>query len=160
MECDGMKSKRKKRVRIHNITPLSDLKSARLQLSPSPYSSMSTSSLTCSSSSMGGQRWPTSAGAALLARQAVDLFMPGVVAETLTAPCRHILLLLECLLYCATPSRYLDLQSLEETLVEPVRVTSAPVALLRPLPLWTAPPFVVGAVALPAEAGVWGVVKP
>src|SRR6266702_7399425 len=48
----------KKRVRIRNITPLSDLKSARLQLSPSPYSSMSTSSLTGSSSSMGGQRWP------------------------------------------------------------------------------------------------------
>src|SRR6266702_2710235 len=58
MECDGMKEKKKKRVRIRNITPLSDLKSARLQLSPSPYSSMSTSLLTRSSSSMGGQRWP------------------------------------------------------------------------------------------------------
>src|SRR6266702_4068313 len=58
MECDGMKKKKVKRVQIRNITPLSDLKSARLQLSPSPYNSMSTSSLTRSSSSMGGQRWP------------------------------------------------------------------------------------------------------
>src|SRR6266571_4842952 len=55
MEC---KRRKRKRVRIRNITPLSDLKSARLQLSPSPYSSMSTSSLTRSSSSIGGQRWP------------------------------------------------------------------------------------------------------
>src|SRR6266702_6278766 len=54
MECSG---KEKKRVRICNITPLSDLKSARLQLSPSPYTSLSTSSLMGSSSSMGGQRW-------------------------------------------------------------------------------------------------------
>src|SRR6266702_1964567 len=57
MECDGMKWKRKKRVWSRNITPLSDLKSARLQLSPSPYNSMSTSLLTGSSSSIGGQRW-------------------------------------------------------------------------------------------------------
>src|SRR6266571_6812419 len=55
MEWSG---KKKKRVRIRNITPLLGLKSARLQLSPSPYSSMSTSSLTGSSSSIGGQWWP------------------------------------------------------------------------------------------------------
>src|SRR6266702_8131484 len=55
MECSG-KRKEKTRVRIRNITPLLGLKSARLQLSPSPYNSMSTSSLTRSSSSMGGQR--------------------------------------------------------------------------------------------------------
>src|SRR6266702_5183526 len=48
----------RKRVQIRNITPLSDRKSARLQLSPSPYSSMSTSSAVGSSSSIGGQRWP------------------------------------------------------------------------------------------------------
>src|SRR6266581_4294070 len=54
MEC---KRRKEKRVRIRNITPLSGLKLARLQLSPSPYSSMSTSSLTRSSpSSTGGQR--------------------------------------------------------------------------------------------------------
>src|SRR6266702_6226268 len=57
MECGGIWEKKKKRVRSHNITPLLDLKSARLQLSPLPYSSMSTSSLTRSSSSIGGQRW-------------------------------------------------------------------------------------------------------
>src|SRR6266702_6326440 len=57
MECDGMKWTRKKRVRNRNITPLLGLKSARLQLSPSPYNSMSTSSWTGSSSSIGGQRW-------------------------------------------------------------------------------------------------------
>ena len=79
--------------------------------------------------------------------------------ETLTTPCRHVLLLLECLLYRVTPPWYFDLQSLEETLVGPVRVAPAPVALLRPLPLRAAPPFVVGAIALPTEAGVWGVVE-
>ncbi len=57
MECGGMTWKEKKCVRNHNITPLLGLKSARLQLSPSPYSSMSISSLTGSSSSTGGQRW-------------------------------------------------------------------------------------------------------
>src|SRR6266702_7874972 len=57
MEYDGMKWKKSKRVRIRNITPRSDLKLTRLQLSPSPYNSMSTSSLVMSSSSTGGQRW-------------------------------------------------------------------------------------------------------
>src|SRR6266702_2504833 len=83
----------------------------------------------------------------------------GVSAETLTAPCRYVLLLLQCLLYRAALPRYLDLQPLEEALIGPVRVAPAPVTLLGPLPLGTAPPFVVGAVALPAEAGMGSVVE-
>src|SRR6266702_2239263 len=85
--------------------------------------------------------------------------MSQVVAETLTTPRWNVLLLFQRLPHRATPAWYLDLQPLEETLVGPVRIAPAPVALLRPLPLRTAPPFVVGAVALPAEAGVWGVVE-
>ncbi len=105
------------------------------------------------------QRSLPSAGATLLACWAVDFFVSWVVAETLTAPYWYVLLLLQRLPYRTTPLQYLNLQPLEEALVGPVRVAAAPIALLRPLPLWTAPPFVVGAVALPTEAGVWGVVK-
>ncbi len=58
-----------------------------------------------------------------------------------------------------TPLQHLDPQPLEEALIGPVLVTPAPVALLRTLSLWAAPPLVVGAVALPAQAGVWGVIE-
>src|SRR6266702_4473475 len=105
------------------------------------------------------QRSSSSAGAALLARRAVHLLMPRVVTETLTAPYRYVLFLLQRLLHCATPAWHFNLQPLEEALVGPVRVAPAPVAPLRPLPLRAAPPFVVGAVALPTKAGVWCVVK-
>src|SRR6266702_2092361 len=105
------------------------------------------------------QRSSASAGPTLLARRAVDLLVSGVIVETLTAPRRYVLLLLQCLLYRAAPLWYLDLQPLKEAPVRPVRIAPAPVALLGPLPLRTASPFVVGAVALPAEAGVGGVVE-
>ncbi len=95
----------------------------------------------------------------MFARRAVDLLVSRIVTETLTTPRRHILLLLECLLYRAASPRDLDFEPLEETLVRPVRVTSAPVALLRPSVLRAASPLVVGAVTLPTETGVWGVVE-
>src|SRR6266702_1857034 len=101
----------------------------------------------------------SSAGTALLARRAVYLLVSRVIAETLTAPYRYVLLLFQRLLHRATPAGHLDLQPLEEALVGPVRVTPAQVTLLGPLPLWAAPPFVVGAVALPAETGVGRVVE-
>ncbi len=100
-----------------------------------------------------------SAGLTLLTRRAIDLLVSWVVAETLTAPCRYVFLLLQCLLHCVTSLQHLDLQPLEETLVGPVRVAPAPVALLWPPPLRAAPPFVVGAIALPTETRVWGVVE-
>src|SRR6266702_3602302 len=105
------------------------------------------------------QRPPSSAGATLLTRRAIHLFVSRVVTETLTAPYRYVLLLLQHLPHCATPAWYLNLQPPEQALVRPVRVAPAPIALLRPLPLRTAPPLVIGAVALPAEAGVWRVVE-
>src|SRR6266702_5162654 len=64
--------------------------------------------------------------------------------------CGYVLLLLQHLCHHTLPTWYLDLQPFEEALVGPVHVTPAPVALLQPLVLGTAPPLVVGAVALPA----------
>ncbi len=102
----------------------------------------------------------SSACAALLTHWAVDLLVSQVIAEALTAPRQHVLLLLQCFFDRTLPTQDLDLQSLEEALVGPVRVAAAPVALLQPFTLGTAPPLVIGAVALPAETGVWGVVEP
>ncbi len=100
-----------------------------------------------------------SAHATLLTHGAVDLFMSWVIAETLTTPCGHILLLRQRLLCHPQPVGYLNLQPLEQTPVRPVCITPTPVALLRPFALGAMPPFVVGAVALPAETGVWGVIE-
>ncbi len=96
------------------------------------------------------QRSPSSAGTTLFTCRAVDLFVPQIVAQALTAPRRNVLLLLQRFFYRTTPPRHFDLQSLEEAFVGPVRVTTAPVALLWPFPLGATPPLVVGAVALPA----------
>src|SRR6266702_1555494 len=93
------------------------------------------------------QRSSPSTHATLLARGAVDLLVPWVIAQALTAPCRYILLLLQRLLRRATSLQHLDLQPFEEASVRPVRVAPAPVALLRPFSLRAAPPLVVGAIA-------------
>src|SRR6266702_1048368 len=100
-----------------------------------------------------------SASVTLLACRAVDLLVSQIVVETLTAPYRHVLLLLECLLYRATPPRDFDLEPLEQALVGPVHIAPTPIAFLRPLALWAAPPLVVGAIALPTETGVRSVVE-
>ncbi len=106
-------------------------------------------------------QWPlVSACTALLAHRAVDLLVAWVVAQALTAPHRHVLLLLQCLRYRTLPTWDLDLQPLEEASVGPVRETPAPVALLRPCALGATPPLVVGAVALPTATGVRGVMEP
>ncbi len=105
------------------------------------------------------QQSSPSAGAALLARRAVYLLVSRIVTKTLTAPYRYVLLLLQCLLHCATSAWHFNFQPLEEAFVGPVRVAPAPVAFLRPLPLRTAPPLVIGAIALPTEAGVWRVIE-
>src|SRR6266702_2179989 len=105
------------------------------------------------------QRSSAAASATLLARRAVDLLVSRIVTETLTAPCRHVLLLRQPLLHHATSPWDLDLQPLEKALVGPVRIAPAPVALLRSLPLRATPPLVVGAVALPTETRVGGVVQ-
>ena len=60
------------------------------------------------------ERSSPSAGATLFAYRAVDLFMPRVVAQTLTAPHRNVFLLLQRLFYRTTLPRHFDLQSLEE----------------------------------------------
>ncbi len=86
--------------------------------------------------------------------------MPWVIAETLTAPCRYVLLLLQRLFYRMLPAQDLDLQPFEEALVGPVHVAPAPAALLQPFALGTAPPLVIGAVTLPATTRMWGVVEP
>ena len=94
-------------------------------------------------------RSSSSAGATLFACRTVDLLVPRVIAQALTTPRWNVLLLFQRLLYRATPPQHFDLQSFEEALVGPVRVTAAPIALLRPFFLGAMPPLVVGTVALP-----------
>ena len=96
------------------------------------------------------QRSSSSTGATLFACRAVDLFVPRVVAQALTAPRWDVLLLLQRLLYRTTPPWHLDLQPLEKAFVRPVRIAAAPITLLRPFPLGAASPLVVGTIALPA----------
>ncbi len=105
-------------------------------------------------------QWPVMAACmTLLVHGTVNLFMSQVVAQALTAPSWHVLLLCQCLPYRSLSLWHLNLQPFEQALVGPVRIAPAPVALLRPLALQASPPLVVWAVALPAHAGVWGVVE-